>query len=63
MSYLHYDVADYGVLARDWFLAGRDHAGIIVGTDRTSLGDIVARLAVLFDRYPHGAANLYLRLP
>ena len=48
---LTFNVADFELLATEWFFAGRGHAGIIL-SDQIPIGELLRRVERLLQRVP-----------
>jgi hypothetical protein len=57
-----HDYVDYEIISKSWSESGRDHFGIIV-SERTGPRELRDRMLQLFDDFPEGIPNLFLRLP
>jgi predicted nuclease of predicted toxin-antitoxin system len=51
MAILTYDIADFTTLAREWYEAGRDHAGIILSEpfNKREFGELLRQVLKLLD--------------
>ena len=57
---LTFNIADFELLAADWFFAGKEHAGIIL-SDQIPVGELLRRVERLLQRVSAGEMRNSLR--